>query len=97
MVDDFEAFIDEKMDNLGETCEVIDYINDEGWELLQDAGGKEAFSVLEHGIDGVMKNDYYSHKLVESWSKPNTHSGKPIVCSQKCGTEFDAFKEQFTK
>lgn len=67
------------------------------WELLQDAGGKEAFSVLEHGIDGVLKNDYYSHKLVESWGKPNTHSGKPIVCSQKCGTEFDAFKEQFTK
>ena len=40
-------------------------------------------------------NDYFSKNLVESWGKPNTHAGKPMVCSKTCGKEFDAFAEQF--
>jgi len=40
-------------------------------------------------------NEYFSKRLVDSWGKPNTHAGKPMVCSQKCGKQFDAFAEQF--
>lgn len=64
MVDDFEAFIDEKMDNLGETCEVIDYINDDGWELLQDAvsaKGSEAFKkweLFQSSVREFLENHY---------------------------------------
>lgn len=65
------------------------------WELIQASGGKDAFDAKKHGIKGVLENEYFSHRLVESWSKPNSHLGKPIVCSQKCGKEFDAFAEQF--
>ena len=46
-------------------------------------------------LRAVLENDYFSRNLVDSWSKPNTHMGKPMVCSQKCGKEFDAFAEQF--
>ena len=65
------------------------------WELLQQSGGKDAFDAKKHGLRAVLENDYFSKNLVESWSKPNTHMGKPMVCSQKCGKEFDAFKAQF--
>ena len=65
------------------------------WELIQQSGGKDAFDAKKHGLRAVLENDYFSHNLVDSWGKPNTHMGKPMVCSQKCGKEFDAFKAQF--
>ena len=65
------------------------------WELLQQSGGKDEFNAKKHGIKYVLNNEYFSHRLVDSWSKPNVHAGKPMVCSQKCGKEFDAFAEQF--
>jgi hypothetical protein len=65
------------------------------WELIQQSGGKDAFDAKKHGLRAVLENDYFSRNLVDSWSKPNTHMGKPMVCSQKCGKEFDAFKAQF--
>lgn len=65
------------------------------WELIQQSGGKEKFDAKIHGIRGVLENDYFSHKLVESWGKPNIHMGKPKVCSEKCGVEFDPFGGQF--
>ena len=65
------------------------------WELIQQSGGNDAFDAKKHGLRAVLENDYFSRNLVDSWSKPNTHMGKPMVCSQKCGKEFDAFKAQF--
>ena len=65
------------------------------WELIQQSGGKDVFDAKKHGIAGVMNNEYFSYRLEESWNKPNTHAGKPMVCSQKCGKEFDAFAAQF--
>ena len=65
------------------------------WELLQQSGGKDEFNAKKHGIKYVLNNEYFSHRLVDSWNKPNVHAGKPMVCSQKCGKEFDAFAEQF--
>ncbi len=66
------------------------------YELIQESGGKDVFDAKTHGIKSVLNNDYFTNKLVDSWSKPmNTHLGKPMVCAQKCGEEFDAFKAQF--
>jgi MoaA/NifB/PqqE/SkfB family radical SAM enzyme len=65
------------------------------WELIQQSGGKDAFDAKKHGLRAVLENDYFSRNLVDSWGKPNTHMGTPLVCSQKCGKEFDAFKAQF--
>lgn len=65
------------------------------WELIQQSGGKDAFDAKKHGIKGVLENEYFSHRLAAAWNKPNTHAGKPMVCSQKCGVEFDAFGAQF--
>jgi hypothetical protein len=65
------------------------------WELIQQSGGKDEFNAKEHGVKQVLGNEYFSKRLVDSWGKPNTHAGKPMVCSQKCGKQFDAFAEQF--
>jgi hypothetical protein len=65
------------------------------WELIQGSGGKDAFNASKHGIKAVLENDYFTKNLVDSWNKPNTHAGKPMVCSKTCGKEFDAFAEQF--
>ena len=65
------------------------------WELIQKSGGKDAFDASKHGLEAVLSNDYFSKNLVAGWHKPNTHAGKPIVCSKTCGKEFDAFAEQF--
>jgi len=65
------------------------------WELIQQSGGKDEFSALKNGLKYVLNNQYFNWRLVDSWNKPNTHAGKPMVCSQKCGKEFDAFAEQF--
>ena len=67
------------------------------WELLQQSGGKDVFDAKKHGVKSVLSNEYFSGRLVDAWDKPNTHLGKPMVCAQKCGEEFDAFKAQFEK
>ncbi len=67
------------------------------WELLQQSGGKDVFDAKTHGVKSVLNNEYFTGRLVESWDKPNTHLGKPMVCAQKCGEEFDAFKAQYEK
>ena len=67
------------------------------WELLQQSGGKDVFDAKTHGVKSVLNNEYFSGRLVKSWDKPNTHLGKPMVCAQKCGEEFDAFKAQYEK
>jgi len=65
------------------------------WELIQQSGGKDVFNAKKYGIKSVINNEYFSGRLVDAWDKANTHLGKPMVCAQKCGEEFDAFKAQF--
>jgi len=65
------------------------------WELLQQSGGKDVFDAKKHGVKSVLSNEYFSGRLVDAWDKANTHLGKPMVCAQKCGEEFDAFAAQF--
>jgi len=65
------------------------------WQLIQQSGGKDVFDAKTHGVKAVLNNEYFTGKLVDAWDKPNTHLGKPMVCAQKCGEEFDAFKAQY--
>jgi len=41
-----------------------------------------------------MENGFLQ-SIQQSWSLPNTKAGKLKVCADKCGIEFDAFKEQY--
>lgn len=75
MVEDFEAFIDEKMANLGETDEVIEYINDTGWELLQDAVAakpSEAFDKWKIFRDSVREflESHYADEDPDNYEGP---------------------------
>ena len=65
------------------------------WELLQQSGGKDEFNAKKHGIKYVLNNEYFSHRLVDSWSKPNVHAGQTYGMFTEMGKEFDAFAEQF--
>jgi MoaA/NifB/PqqE/SkfB family radical SAM enzyme len=70
------------------------------WDFIDRAGGKKGISVLEHGIEAVMKGRVVNGNLLNdieaSWSKPSIEQGKLGVCSMKCGEEFDPFGAQFS-
>ena len=58
-----------------------------------NAGGKEATPKL-FGIEGVFESGIMDD-IKRSWTLQSIKAGKLGVCSQKCGTEFDPFAEQF--
>jgi hypothetical protein len=61
------------------------------WDYI---GDKESINVKKHGLQTVMENGFIQ-SIQHSWGLPNTKSGKLKVCADKCGIEFDAFKEQY--
>ena len=69
------------------------------WDFVDRAGGKQGISVLEHGIEAVMKGRVVNGNLLNdiqhSWNKPSISEGKLGVCAMKCGSEFDPFGSQF--
>jgi len=71
-----------------------DFRTEQVWDFIDRAGGEEGINSLKHGIpkvfdSGIMKD------IQNSWSLQSIKEGKLGVCSQKCGTEFDPFAEQF--
>ena len=75
MVEDFESFIDEKMNDLGGTDEVIEYINEDGWELLQAlvvAKPSEVFEKLKLFQDGIREflEKHYDEEDPEGYEGP---------------------------
>ena len=71
-----------------------DYRVEQIWDHIDRAGGKQAISVLEHGIKKVMQGPLLS-SITDSWTIDSVSQGKLGVCAMKCGTEFDPFAEQF--
>ena len=61
------------------------------WDYI---GDKDSINVKKHGLQTVMENGFIQ-SIQHSWGLPNTKSGKLKVCADKCGEEFDAFKEQY--
>ena len=64
------------------------------WKFINEAGGLDSLSVLNHGFEKVMQGNFFSN-IKSSWNKDSCSNGKLKVCSVKCGTEFDPFGEQF--
>ena len=64
------------------------------WDHIDAAGGKDGINVIENDIEDVVAGNLLS-SITSSWNLPSVKDGKLGVCSQKCGTEFDPFAEQF--
>lgn len=65
------------------------------WDHIHTAGGKDAISCISQSIESVINNSGILSSIEDSWNKTNVANGKLLVCANKCGTEFDAFSEQF--
>lgn len=61
------------------------------WQFIKEV---DRISVLKHGIKGVLDSGVFQD-IEASWNLPSVAEGKLKVCSEKCGKEFDPFKEQF--
>lgn len=65
------------------------------WNIINKNGGKHAINVIEHSIKSVIENNGILTDIANSWKLPSIMQGKLEVCANKCGSEFDAFNEQF--
>ena len=64
------------------------------WDHIESAGGKQGISIIDNNIKHVV-NGKLIDSITNSWSLDSIEKGKLGVCAQKCGSEFDPFKEQF--
>ena len=64
------------------------------WDFIDAVGGKDAINAKKHGLKAVFDTGIFED-IQNSWSKSSVEDGKLKVCAQKCGAEFDPFKEQF--
>jgi MoaA/NifB/PqqE/SkfB family radical SAM enzyme len=64
------------------------------WDFIDAAGGKDAISAKKHGLRTVFETGIFD-SIEDSWTKTSVAEGKLKVCSMKCGVEFDPFAEQF--
>ena len=71
-----------------------DYKTEQIWDFIETAGGMDAINVVNNDLAKVMGLNLLS-EIENSWSKSSLREGKLGVCSQKCGTGFDAFAEQY--
>jgi MoaA/NifB/PqqE/SkfB family radical SAM enzyme len=72
-----------------------DYHQDQIWNFIDNAGGKEGINVIKNDLCDVIDNNRLLSDIEASWNLPNIKEGKAEVCSQKCGIGFDVFSAQF--
>lgn len=72
-----------------------DYTSEQIWSHIDAAGGKNGISVIRNTVEEVINNSSILNSIEQSWKIPSLTHGKLSVCANKCGAEFDAFKEQF--
>ena len=64
------------------------------WQFIDFAGGKDAISAKLHGLKKVFETEIFD--IIEnSWQEKSFKEGRLKVCAMKCGVEFDPFVEQF--
>jgi len=71
-----------------------DYRVEQIWSHIDNAGGKDAISVITHSIKDVMHGSLLSG-IESSWAIDGVSDGKLGVCAMKCGKDFDPFGAQF--
>ena len=72
-----------------------DYRKEQIWNIIDEAGGKKGIDVINNDLKSVIDNNNLLSNIEASWSLPSLKEGKLEVCSQKCGSQFDPFSEQF--
>jgi MoaA/NifB/PqqE/SkfB family radical SAM enzyme len=72
-----------------------DYKQEQIWDFIDRAGGKEGIDVINNSLEYVINNNGILQDIENSWNIASLKEGKLGVCSNKCGTEFDAYAEQF--
>lgn len=72
-----------------------DYRIEQIWDFIDRAGGKQGIDVINNDLIQVIDNTELLKDIESSWSLSGILEGKLGVCSQKCGTDFDTFAEQF--
>jgi len=72
-----------------------DYRVEQIWDFIDRAGSKKGIDVINNAISTVIDNNILLSDIESSWKLSSVKEGKLEVCSQKCGTGFDAFSEQF--
>jgi MoaA/NifB/PqqE/SkfB family radical SAM enzyme len=65
------------------------------WGIINAAGGKDSINVIKNGLEAVINSSSLLQSIEDSWQLNSTQSGKLMVCANKCGSDFDAFNEQF--
>lgn len=63
------------------------------WQMIDAVGGKHALDA-RNGLKQVFDTGIFD-SIERTWSMKSCSDGKLKVCSQKCGEDFDAFREQF--
>ena len=71
-----------------------DYRNEQIWDFIDNAGGKDSLNAIEHGLEAVMQSSLLTD-IENSWNKDSIENGKLRVCAMKCGEKFDPFTTQF--
>jgi MoaA/NifB/PqqE/SkfB family radical SAM enzyme len=72
-----------------------DYRVEQVWDFIDQAGGVKGIDVINNSLNSVIDNNQLLTNIKDSWKIGSLKEGKLGVCSQKCGTGFDAFTEQF--
>jgi len=72
-----------------------DYRKEQIWDFIDNAGGTQGIDVINNDLIEVIDKNTLLENIKSSWSLPSISEGKLNVCSQKCGTDFDTFSEQF--
>ena len=72
-----------------------DYKTEQIWDFIDDTGGKEGINIIINSLEDVINNNGILQNIADSSNKTSIADGKLGVCSQKCGTGFDAFAEQY--
>ena len=61
------------------------------WSYINELNDINA---LNNPIRKIIDGDFFK-KIEKSWNLPSCSQGKSKVCAEKCGTEFDAFGDQW--
>lgn len=72
-----------------------DYRVEQIWDFIDRADGTKGIDVINNALNSVIDNNQLLTDIESSWKIGSLKEGKLGVCSQKCGTGFDAFAEQF--
>jgi len=72
-----------------------DYKTEQIWDYINSSGGKKGISVIDNSLQDVIDFNPILRSIEDSWKLTSIQEGKLEVCSQKCGTEFDAFADQY--